>query len=287
MKDIAYYNGTIAPMAEMTIPMLDRAVYFGDGVYDVIYVHNGIMFAPDDHLDRLLNNCRLMQFNIGFDKETLRALLQSLIDKLDRDIAHVSLYMQVSRGSAPRSHPFPKAPCKANLLVFAHGFTPRGQAPFYAITAPDKRFQLCHIKTLNLVPNILANQSAREAGAEECIFIRDGFITEGSYSSVSILKEGALVIPPLNEWILPSITRKHLLQICEQAGIPVNMRPFTPQEMMDADEVIVGASLFLLQRVVKIDGQAVGGRDDKLWNRLNGDYLKRFEDETAPKERKS
>ncbi len=281
MKDIAYYNGRITPMAEMTIPLMDRAIYFGDGVYDVIYVHNGRMFSPDDHLDRILTNCRLMRFDVDFDKESLRTLLQSLVDRLDRDIKHVNLYMQVSRGTAMRSHSFPKPPCKANLLVFAHGFTPRGQAPFYAITAPDKRFAFCNIKTINLIPNILANQNSKEAGAEECIFIRDGVITEGSHSNVSILKNGTLITPPLNEWILPSITRKHLLQICQKAGIPVVERPFTLEEMMDADEIMVGASLFLLQRVLKIDGQAAGGKDDALWNRINGDYIKRFEEETA------
>lgn len=98
---------------------------------------------------------------------------------------------------------------------------------------------------------------------------------------MSILKDGTLITPPLNEWILPSITRKHLLQICQKAGIPVVERPFTLEEMMDADEIMVGASLFLLQRVLKIDGQAAGGKDDALWNRINGDYIKRFEEETA------
>lgn len=283
MKDIAYYNGAITPMAEMTIPLMDRAVYFGDGIYDVIYVHNGIMFSPEDHLDRLLTNCGLMRMDFDMPKQELRALLQSLIDQLDRDILHVNLYVQISRGTAPRSHAFPKPPCKANLLVFAHGFTPRADKPFYAITAPDKRFQFCNIKTINLIPNILANQASKEAGAEECIFIRDGFITEGSHSNVSILKDGVLITPPLSEWILPSITRKHLLQVCEKAGIPVVERPFTLQEMMDADEIMVGASLFLLQRVLKIDSQQAGGKDDARWKRINGDYLKRFEEETAPR----
>lgn len=282
MRDIAYYNGLISTMDELAIPVRDRAVYFGDGIYDVIYTHRGVMFAPEDHLDRIYQNCQLMSFDFEMLRQELRQLLESLLARLDRDIQHVNLYIQVSRGSAPRTHAFPQKPCKANLLITASGFTPRSEEDFFLMSGPDNRFTICNIKTINLIPNILANQKAKEAGCEEYVFIRDGVITEGTHSNISLLKDGTLITPPLSNLILPSITRKHLLEICRAQGIPVLERHYTYEELLQADEVIVGSSLFLMKQATKMDGQPIGGKAPDTWQRIKSAYRERFEEETGP-----
>ncbi len=282
MKDIAYYDGRIAPLNDMMIPMNDRAVYFGDGVYDMAYVHRGFCFALQEHIDRFFNSCRLLEICPCMTKSQLQTLLTSLISKLDKDIVDACIYFQLSRGTAVRSHAFPPKDIKSNFLAYLKAFSPSDSPKeFRLISMEDTRFRHCNIKSLNLIPNVIATQRATEQNCQECVLHRNGFVTECAHSGISIIQKGELVTTPLSEWILPSITRKHLLEICQQLGIPIRERNYTLDELYEADEIIVTSSLTLFSRVYEIDNRPVGGKNISLFDTINQIYLQRFERETS------
>lgn len=281
MKDFAYYNGRLTSLDEMAVPMNDRAVFFGDGIYEVAFVRNGKCFALEDHLDRFFSSCILLEIRPGVVREELKALLLGLISKLDSNMQDVYLYFHITRGTSRRAHAFPDPSVPPNLLVYAHAFTSQLGKEFRLISAEDKRFGFCNIKSLNLIPNVIATQRATEAGCDECALYRGDYITECAHSGLSILAKGRMVTTPLSEWILPSITRKHLLHICRKLKIPIDERPYTVREMMEADEIIVTSSLTLLSRVYEIDGQQVGGRALDLFKLIDSTYMDRFLSETS------
>ena len=280
MKDFAYFNGRLTGLDDMMIPMNDRAVYFGDGVYEVVYVRNGRFFALEDHLDRFFSSLRLLEIRPPMEREVLNGLLGELIGKLDRGMEDTYLYFHCTRGTAPRSHAFPDASVPPNLLIYAHAFPNMLNKEFRLITAEDRRFGYCNIKSLNLIPNVLATQRAVERGADECAFVRGNSVMECSHSGLSILAKGSIVTTPLSEWILPSITRKHLLKVGRGLGIPVEERPYTVDELMGADEVIVTASLTLLRRVHEIARQPVGGKGHAKNRKIDDAYMEWFHAET-------
>jgi len=278
MKQIGFYNGRIAPLENLTMPILDRAVYFGDGVYDATYGRNKTPFALDDHLDRFYSGCGKLEIPFDFDRKELDALLRMLCRELDED-GDFMLYWQVSRGTGIRQHIFPTTEqSKPNLLIMIYE---KQVMPFSRtlklIAQPDIRFQLCHIKTLNLIPSVLANQRAKEASVDEAVFHRDGIVTECAHSNVHILKDGTFRTHPLDCHILPGVTRKHLIQFCGELGISVDERAFTLDELMNADEIIVTSCGTLCNSVTEIDGLAVGGKDPTTLKRLQEAYGTRFE----------
>ena len=281
MKDLAYYNGRVTPAGEMMIPAEDRAFYFGDGIYDVTTVHGGKCFALDDHCARFYGNAVKLKMDLGMTLDELKALCLSLIEKLDGDVPEAVLYFQASRGSAPRNHVFPEK-AKANLYFTLKGTTlkPIGQT-VTAITVEDQRFEFCDIKTLNLLPNVLAAQKAKEACAYEAILHRGDTVTEGSHSGVSILSGGKLITPPLSRFILPSVTRKHYIELATAIGVRVEEREFSLEEMMGADEVIIMSSTGPLNRVEKIDSHPVGGRDPALIASFAKAYAEKIKGETG------
>ena len=285
MKDIAYYNGQTSSISDMKIPMLDRAVYFGDGVYDVAYVHCGVAFALDDHIDRFIRSCSLIRIEPPMGKDELRDTLNDLIAKVDpqEDGGDCVLYFQASRGTADRNHPFPEG-AKANLMAYVK---PVGKKPWGGelklITLPDTRFLHCNIKTITLIPAVMASQKAAEAGCDEAVLHRRGRVTECAHSNVMILLNGRLRTAPTDNLILPGITRKHLVELAPSLGIPVIEEPFTIGEMMRADEVIVTSSTAFMRRATEIDGSPVGGRDAATYERLREQYYRKYIRETEGK----
>ena len=179
MKEVGYYNGTIGPLSEINCPILDRAVYFGDGCYDATYVQNGVIFALE-----------------------------------------------------------------------------------------DTRFLHCNIKTLNLIPSVIANQKAKEAGCQEVIFHRGGRVTEMAHSNVSFLIDGTLVYHPFDNKVLPGIAIKHLIKTAEKLGVPTRAEEITVTEAMNADELIITSSGTLCNRITEVDKIPVGGKADELFHKL-------------------
>lgn len=281
MKNIGYYNGKTGLIEEMTIPMNDRAVYFGDGVYDATYAVNHVIFALEDHIDRFYRSFSKLEIPFSMKRDELAKILQDLVDRVD-DKDALMVYWQTTRGTGMRNHPYPDGP--ANLLVTIRPvpLTPIDET-FRLITIEDNRFLLCDIKTLNLIPSVMAAQRAKEAGCHEAVFHRGDIVTECAHSNVSIIKDGAFRTAPLTNLILPGTARKHLVELAREVGMGSVEKAFTVDEMMNADEVIVHSSGTLCNAVTEIDGKKVGGRAPELLKKLQDAAVKQFEDYTGVK----
>ena len=277
MKHIGYYNGEIGPLEEMKIPMLDRAVYFGDGCYDAAMFSNNRIFALEDHLDRFYNSCRLLEIPFDMEREALTKELQKCIDA--NELSEGMIYWQCSRGTYYRSHNFPPETVKPNLMIFT---VPDEIVPmdttYKLISMEDTRFLHCNIKTLNLIPSVIAYQRCIEAGCQETLFHRQGRVTECAHSNVLILKDGTLHTPPRDNLILPGITLKHLILLAKENNIPVIEAPFSMDELKNADEVIISNSGAFCIRADELDGEPIGGKDPKTLKILQDAYRDKFRD---------
>ena len=271
MKNIAYYNGKIAPIEEMMVPMNDRACYFGDGIYDATCAVNHVPMHFDAHIDRLYRSAELIDIRIDMPKEEMKKLILDLVKQVEGDTLFV--YVQVTRGVGMRNHAYAGAQTGPSIWAFVRPCKMRDPYGAYpCITMEDTRFLHCNIKTINLLPAVIANQRAMEAGCEETIFHRGERVTECSHSNVHIIKDGVLKTAPCDNLILPGITRAHILDICARKGIPVIEEPFTLEEMMDADEVFFSSSSALTSRVCSIDGKSVGMKDEKTFAIIRDTY---------------
>lgn len=279
MKDIAYYNGAIGRIDEIKAPITDRGFYFGDGVYDAAMVRNKKIFALDDHLDRFYNSLKLLRIDPPMEHGELAAVLNDLVGRLDTDAPHM-LYWQSTRAVAHRKHAFPTGG-KASLMAFAEPCAlDKQNQPYQLITVEDTRFLHCNIKTLNLIPNCTAMQRAVEAGCDEVVFYRGDRVTEGAHSSLAILKDGVFCTPPADELILPSITRKHFLELCDKLGVPTRIAPFTIDELLGADEIMILSTGSHCLAVSHVDGKPVGGKDATLLGKLQKAYQDWFIQDT-------
>jgi D-alanine transaminase len=280
MKDIGYYNGASGPIDSMSIPMNDRVVYFGDGVYDATYAVKHVIFALEDHLERFYRSCAKMEIPFAMSQAELKAVLQELVDKVD-DSKSLMVYWQTTRGTGPRNHAFPDKSVMPNLLVTIRPNALRAiDKKFKLITIEDTRFLHCDVKTLNLIPSVIASQRAKEAGCDEAVFHRGERVTECAHSNVHIIKDGVFQTPPLDNLILPGTARKHLLRVADSCGIPTKEAPFSLTELMAADEVIVSSAGTLCNAAYEIDGKKVGGKAPKVLKALQDASVKYFEDYT-------
>ncbi len=279
MKRIGYFNGEIAPIDEMSIPLCDRSVFFGDAVYDAVLVLDKKPFTLDLHLDRLYNSCRLAQIRFDMERTVLEAEISRLLQFADD--GSTMLYLQVTRGAAPRKHEFPQN-TKANLIMSVTPVSlPSPDKRASLVSFEDKRFVYCNIKTVNLLPNVLAAQKSAECGATEALLHRGERVTEAAHSSILILKDGVLVMPPLDELILPGITRAIITELCNSNDIPVAERIITVDELCAADEILLCSTTKNVIFVYDIDGKAVGGKDQALAQHIQSLFRKKLESETG------
>ena len=271
MENLGFYNGKYDLLENMEIPMLDRAIYFGDGVYDASYANNHTIFALKDHIDRFYNSAQLLDIHIPYTKEELKKLLIDLVHKVDSPTQFV--YWQISRGTEIRNHIFPKN-MKGNLLVM---ITPKNLADrnkeMSLITMEDTRFFHNNIKTINLIPAVMYSTKAHNQGYDECILHRgENRVTECAHSNVSILKNGKFITAPCDEYILPGIARKHLINACHVLNIPVEERVYSLKELLESDEIIVSSSTNIARRATKVNNEFCGGKDYSTFIRLQ-DYV--------------
>ena len=278
MKTLGYYNGKYGELENMSVPMNDRVCWFGDGVYDAGPCRNYKIFAIDEHVDRFFNSAGLIRIQVPCTKAELKALLQDLVNKMDT--GDLFIYFQVTRGTAVRTHEFPEN-VPANLWVM---LKPMGTPDLYKkirlLTQEDTRFLHCNIKTLNLLPSVMAAQKAKEAGCQEAVFHRGGRVTECAHSNCHILKDGILYTAPADNLILPGIARAHLIHVCKKLEIPVSETPYTLKEMMDADEVLVTSSTKLCVAASEIDGTPVGGRAPEALKNILDAVMDEYMEET-------
>ena len=259
MKNLGYYNGKIGLISELTVPLTDRAFYFGDGVYDAVMCRNNIPYLLWEHIDRLYKNCSILGIVPPMCKNELSLTIKELIARVEGEEKFI--YFHISRGSGIRNHSYSGG--EGNLCITVK---PQPLDNVYekmdTILRKDIRYELCYIKTLNLLPSVLTAQDATDNGCEEAILHRDGIVTECSHSNVSILKNGRLITAPCDRYILPGVTRSHLISVALENGITVEERKYTTNELLDADEIIVTSSSKMARGVKTIDKRAVGGRDE-------------------------
>ena len=278
MEYVGYYNGEIAPLEELKIPALDRAVYFGDGCYEATTFTNNTIFAIKDHLERFYRSCKLLKIDFNMSADALAIEMQRCIDASELD--HGLLYWQCSRGTYFRMHAFPPKQVKPNLFMFTSPYELESpDLKYRLISLVDDRYLYCNVKTLNLIPNVMAAQRCKEADCDEVVFHRDGRVTEGAHSNILMLKDGVLHAPPRDKYILPGITLKHLLMLARELDIPVIEEPFTLEKLKSADEVIVSSSGAFCITASSINGEAVGGKDPRTVDLLQKAYERYYAQE--------
>lgn len=290
LKNLGYYDGKYDLIENMSVPMTDRVCWFGDGVYDATATRNGIIYCVDDHIDRFYNSAQMVDIEIPYTKKELKSLLESLVAKVDtKDTdGETFLYWQITRGAGTlRNHVYPEN-TEAKLWVTV---TPRKLADVYRrakiISYEDRRFYMCNIKTLCLLPNVLASEKAKRAGAEECVMYRseaDGIknrVTEGAHTNIHCIKDNTLYTAPLDDLVLPGIARKNLIKICNNLGVKVKEEPYSLDFLMNADEVILSSSSNFCIVATQIDDIEVGGKAPELLKKIQDalleDYLKHTE----------
>lgn len=269
MENIGYYNGRIAPLEALTMPVLDRSVYFGDGVYDATFCLDGILLGIDAHIERFFVSCESVGIIPPLSHDKMILLLASLCERLE--CKSMFVYWQVSRATGIRQHVLDGTP---NLLIMIYE---KEMTPFdkrlVLISREDKRHSLCNIKTLNLLYNVQAARDADECGADEVIFIHDSVITECSHSNISIIKNGSVITPPLSNRILAGITRQKLLECCRKLGVLFFCREIPYDELLEADEVVITSAGSLAIAASIVDGHKVGGRAPILLEMLRDELL--------------
>lgn len=278
MKTLAYYNGNVSEQEDMLIPMNDRVSWFGDGVYDAGPARNYKIFAIDEHVDRFFRNAAWLEIEMPVTKDELKKLLYDLIAKMDSGDQFV--YMQVTRGTGIRNHIYTDGP--GNLWITMKPVTyPDDTASHKVILCEDDRWMHNDIKSLNLIPAVRNSEKARRAGCDEAVLYRPGgIVTECAHSNVHIMKDGVVITHPADNYILPGIARAHLIRMCGKLGIPVCERPFTVDELLSADEIMISSSSKLVMRIGEVDGKPAGEKDPDTYFRLHEALYEEFIEET-------
>ncbi|MEY2701092.1 MAG: hypothetical protein RIQ52_1847 [Pseudomonadota bacterium] len=264
-----YLNGEFLPIDQARVSVMDRGFLFGDGVYEVIPVYGGRPLRLDEHLERLDASLK----GIGMVSPLNREQWQAIFEQLIAGPEDQSIYLQVTRGYAPkRDHAFPSV-VQPTIFVMCNPIAAIPASGVAAITLDDTRWQFCNIKAVTLLANVLLKQEAVEHGAAEALLVRDGHVLEGSSSNVFVLLDGMLITPPKGHQLLPGITRDLVLELAARHGIPYVERHITLDELRSADEVWVTSSTREVLPVVTLDGVTVGtGVPGALWERMNALY---------------
>lgn len=254
-----YLNGRFMPMADAKVPVLDRGFVFGDGVYEVVPVYSRKPFRLEAHLRRLQGSLDGIRLANPHGLAHWRELIEQLIALQAFD--DQSVYLQVTRGVAPRDHAFPPG-VPPTVFMFAQPLvsatTAQKAAGVCAMTAPDIRWGRCDIKAISLLANVLARQQAVDAGCAETVMLRDGFLSEGAASNIFAVKNGMLLAPPPSNWILTGITYDVVLELAAAHGIPYGLRAISEAELRSADELWMTSSTKEIMPIVKLDGAPVG-----------------------------
>lgn len=282
MSRIAYVNGRYLDQRSAGVSIEDRGYQFGDGVYEVCEVLDGAIIDLTRHLDRLERSLAALEIAMPMSRAALLAVFRQVARV--NGLRNGSLYLQVTRGVAPRDHYFPAhAPVPAVVVTAKKADPARANAQATAgiavITRPDNRWERVDIKTIGLLPNVLAKEAARRAGAREAFLIdRDGNITEGGSSNVWIVKDRTLITRPATPGILKGVTRAGVIDSAAALGLVVLERAFTVAEAMAADEVFITSATNAVMPVVRIDGTTVGtGRPGAVAEALRREFHRHAE----------
>ncbi|WP_026606319.1 D-amino-acid transaminase [Methylocapsa acidiphila] len=274
MSRIAYVNGQYVIQRDANVSIQDRGYQFGDGVYEVCEIFRGALIDEARHLDRLARSLEELRIGAPLGKGALGVVLREIIAR--NKVANGYVYIQVTRGAAPRDHAFPPSSVRSSLIVTARQIDPeKGEAAarkgISVVTTPDLRWKRVDIKTISLIPNCLARQAAKEGGAQEAWFIdSDGMVVEGAASNAWIIdRSGAIVTRQLDSSVLRGITRTTLIDIIAAQGLTLEERKFSLEEAFSAQEAFITGATTLVTPVVTIDGRKIGdGAPGPLAQRL-------------------
>src|SRR5687767_14510120 len=261
MPGVVYLNGEFLPRERATLSVDDRGFIFGDGIYEVTRVVNGRLFEPDRHMRRLMYGLRGIGIDPRMTAEQIIEVHYRLIRENELTSGEGTVYLQITRGAAPRTHYFPPATTLPTVFLSSSSFTPntaQRETGATAVTYPDIRWSRCDLKTVNLLGAVLAKQQAVAAGSLEAVFIRDGLITEGSHTNVFGVIDGELRTYPRSNYILPGITRDVLLELALEEGVNVRETPILQQEIGRLDELFVTGTTTDVTPIVQLDGRPIG-----------------------------
>ncbi|GEL76907.1 D-amino-acid transaminase [Tenuibacillus multivorans] len=252
-------NNKFIDRQDSLIDIEDRGNQFGDGVYEVFRIYDGEYFLLDDHLKRLEFSLKETQIDYNLNQSKLKDQLLTLAQK--NDVVDGGIYLQISRGSAARNHPFPEQTTPTVLAYPIPVTQPKEQQQngIQATLYQDIRWLRCDIKSLNLLGNVMAKQHALDYGVNEAIFYRDkDHVTEGSSCNVFIVRDGVIQTHPANNYILNGITRLYIQYLAKQLDIPIKEEVFSVDELKQADEVFISSTTSEVISVIDIDGQTIG-----------------------------
>jgi D-alanine transaminase len=263
LSRIAYVNGRYLPYAHASVHIDDRGYQFADGVYEVCEVREGKLVDERRHMERLARSLKELKIAFPLPASALGIVMRETIER--NRVRDGLLYLQVTRGVAKREHIFPAPGTKPSIVITARA-KDRSKGEMTAasgiavITVKENRWDRVDIKSIGLLPNVLARQEAREQGAGEAWFVdREGFVTEGSSSNAWIVtRDKKIVTRPAEHGILRGITRTVVLELAKKLGHQVEERPFTVKEALEASEAFITAATQIVMPVVRIDGHAVG-----------------------------
>jgi D-alanine transaminase len=270
MAQTVYLNGKFLPIEEAAVPVLDRGFIFGDGVYEMIPVYSRHAFRLQEHIRRLEQSLAALRIENPHTEAEWQSLLLALIEKNAGE--DQSLYLQVTRGPAPRDHAFPPTSVPTvfmmsnPLIVSTREQYEQGIA---AISARDIRWDRCDIKAISLLPNVLMRQMAVDAGAVETVMFRDGILTEGAASNILAVEAGVILAPPKDQHMLPGITYDLILELAEANAIPVETGYFEEARIRVAEELWITSSTKEVLAIVTLDGQPIGnGQPGPIFRRM-------------------
>ena len=267
----AYLNGEFLPLSETRISVMDRGFLFGDGVYEVIPVYGGRLFRLEHHLKRLQNSLDAIRINNPLGPAEWHSMLSELVEHNDGD--DQAVYLQVTRGVAEkRDHAFP-----ANVVptLFAMS-TPMAESididaipGVTAVTLEDIRWDLCNVKAITLLPNVLLRQLAIDGGGNEAILIKNGLAIEGAASNVFIVSNGLLITPPNGTSLLPGITRDLVIELAANHAIPFREADITEEQLLNAGEIWLTSSTREISPVIQLNDRVINaGKPGPLWRRM-------------------
>lgn len=263
-----YIDGQFTERDEVKVSIDDRGYYFGDGVYEVIKVYDGQLFTGEEHIARLFKSAEKINLALVYSQEDIMHIANSLVEK--NGLVNGQIYMQVTRGVAPRQHHFPGPGVPAVLTAY----TTKAGRPTADMkngvtvkTVADIRWLRCDIKSLNLLGSVLAKEEAKVEGYAEAMLHRDGIVTEGSSTNMFGIKDGVVRTHPVSNLILEGITRQVVLQVCQELNIPVEEKAFTVEEAYDMDELFYTSTTAEVMPIIKLDDRLIGDGNSGVWTK--------------------
>ena len=279
MPEIAYVNGKFLPLERATVPVEDRGFQFADGVYEVVRTYGGKPFAVDEHLARLAHSLKALELKVPASDQELKALISDGIQR--SGFAEAMVYLQITRGCAPRHRGMPKN-LEPTIVMTVRQLRPAATElsgeGITVITVPEFRWARCDIKSIALLPSVLAYQAAKKAGANDAIFVEtDETVNEATAANVFIVTDGRLRTPPKSTRILPGITRDKILEISGTAGIEAAESQITKSELYAAAEVFLTSTTAVVVPVVTVDGRQIGtGKPGPVATRVYEQFARLF-----------